>query len=84
MLKTIIFSTTIVNALTSSKKKKKKNLASLVLKKDIICFCLFLLVSDCILMYLEITILSIYNFLILYGCLFGGFFFFFPLYFDPH
>ena len=31
-------------------------------------------------MYLETTILSIYNFLILYGCLFGVFFFFFFLY----
>ena len=41
---------------------------------------LFLLVDDCILMYLEITILCIYNFLIPYGCLFGGFF---SLYSDP-
>ena len=32
------------------------------------------LVDDCILMYLEITILCIYNFLILYGYLFGFFF----------
>ena len=30
-------------------------------------------------MYLEITILSIYNFLILYECLFGFFFFFYTL-----
>ena len=36
---------------------------------------LSLLVNDCILMYLEIIILYIYNSLILYGCLFGVFFF---------
>ena len=40
-------------------------------KKNII---LFLLVNYCILMYLEIIILCIYNFLILYRCLFGVFF----------
>ena len=66
---------TTVNALTST---KKKILTSLVLKKNIIVFLfLSLLVNDCILMYLEITILCIYNFLILYGCLFEIFFFFF-------
>ena len=37
-------------------------------------FVLSLLVNDCILMYLETTILCIYNFLILYKCLFGFFF----------
>ena len=73
-----------MNALTSTttpkkKKKKKKILANLVLKKNIILFLILsLLVNDCILIYLETTILSIYNFLILYKCLFG--FFFFPLY----
>ena len=40
-----------------------------------------LLVNDCILMYLETTILYIYNFLVLYKYLFGVFFFFFSLYF---
>ena len=55
--------------------KKIELLASLVLKKkkNIILFLTFL-VDDCILMYLEITILCIYNFLILYGYLFGFFF----------
>ena len=59
-----------MNALT----KKKKILTNLVLKKTLFCFCLSLLVNDCILMYLETMILSIYNFLILYGYLFEVFF----------
>ena len=48
------------------------------IKKNIILFLflfLYLLVNDCILMYLETMILNIHNFLILYGCLFGVFFF---------
>ena len=40
---------------------------------------LFLLVDDCILMYLKTTILCIYEFLILYKCLFGVFFSFYTL-----
>jgi len=75
VLKAKIFSTTNVNSLTSTK-EIIIILANLVLKKDII---LFLLVNNCILMYLETTTLSIYKFLILYGCLFGVFFFFFIL-----
>ena len=70
MLKTKIFNTINVNALTS-KKKKKKILTNLILKKTLFCFHLSLLVNDCILMYLEIIILSIYNILIPYGFLFG-------------
>ena len=72
MLKTKIFSTTTMNALTSTTKNpsqpsiKKK-------KKNIILF-LSLLVNDCILIYLETTILCIYNFLLLYECLFRIFF----------
>ena len=69
MLKTKIFNTINVNALIS--KKKKKILANLILKKTLFCFHLSLLVNDCILMYLEIIILSIYNILIPYGFLFG-------------
>ena len=62
MLKDKIFSTTTVNALTTTT-KKKKILTNLVLKKNVILFLfLSLLVNDCILMYLEIMILSIYNF----------------------
>ena len=57
-----------MNALTSKK------------KKFILFLFMFLLVNDCILMYLKITILCIYKFLILYGCLFGVFFFFYS---DP-
>ena len=49
------------------KKEKKKNSGQLSIKKNII---LFLLVDDCILMYLEITILFIYNFTILHGFFF--------------
>ena len=71
MLKTKIFITTTMNALASTQ-KKKKILANLILKKNILF--LFLLVDDCILMYLEITILCIYNFLIPYGYLFVCFF----------
>ena len=48
--------------------------ASLVLKKYILFLFLFLSVNDFVLMYLEITILYICNFLILYGHLFGVFF----------
>ena len=85
MLKAKSFSTTTTNALTSTK-KKKKILANLVLKKKhyfAFFFFLSLLVNDCILMYLETTILYIYNFLILYGCLFGVYFLFiFSLYSD--
>ena len=81
MLKAKIFSTTIVNTLTLThkKKKKKKNPSQPSIKKKKHYFVLFLslLVNDCILMYLEITILCIYKFLILYGCLFGVVFFFF-------
>ena len=73
-----------MNTLTS----KNKILANLVLKKKSIILFLFLflslLVNDCILMYLETTVLCIYNFLMLYGCLFGGFFFFFFLIFFLH
>ena len=71
----------------SSQKKKKKNfwvpghfgrlqniVASLVLKKYILFLFLFLLVNDSVLIYLETTILYIYNFLILYEHLFGVFF----------
>ena len=73
MEKTKIFSTTTVNALTSTKKKKKNhNQPSIKKKKKI----LSLLVNDYILMYLKTTILCIYNFLILYECLFEVFFFF--------
>ena len=54
-------------------KKKKKNPSKPSIKKKIILF-LLLLVNDCILMYLETTILCSYNFLILYGCLFEVFF----------
>ena len=68
MLKAKIFSTTTMNALIST--KKKKNLANLVLKKKILFLFLSLLVDNCILMYLETTILCIYNFLIIYECLF--------------
>ena len=78
MLKAKIFSNTNVNALTSIKKKKKKILASLVLKKkSLFCFVLFLslLVNYCIIMYLKTIIFCIYSFLILYRCLFEGFFF---------
>ena len=59
------------------KKKKKKNLTSLILKKKSFILFLFssLLVDDCILIYLETTILCIYNFLILYGYLLRVFFF---------
>ena len=75
-----MFSNTTLNALTSTKttKKKKKILTSLVLKKFILFLFLSLLVNDCILICLETMILCIYNFLILYGCLFRVFFFFFP------
>ena len=70
MLKAKNFSTTTMNALTS--KKKIKNPSQPSIKKNIILFLyLSLLVNDYILMYLETTILSIYKFLILYGCLFG-------------
>ena len=64
MVKAKIFSNTTVNTLIST-------------KKIILFLFLFLslLVNDCILMYLEIIILYIYNSLILYGCLFGVFFF---------
>ena len=74
MLKAKIFSTTNVNALTS--KKKKKILSNLVLKENIILLLfLSLLVNDCILIYIETTMRSIYNFLIPYGCLSKVFFF---------
>ena len=75
MLKTKIFNTINVNAVTS-KKKKKKIPTNLILKKTLFCFHLSLLVNDFILIYLEIIILSIYNILIPYGFLFGWFFFF--------
>ena len=84
MLKAKSFSTTTMNALTSTKKKKNPSQLS-IKKKNIILhfFFLSLLVNDCILMYLETTILYIYNFLILYGCLFGVYFLFiFSLYSD--
>ena len=74
LLKAKICYTTTMNALT---KKKKKPSQPGIKKKYISYSFLFLLVNDCILMYLEIMILGIYNFLILYECLFGGFFFFF-------
>ena len=79
MLKAKIFSTTTMNALTSIKKKKKKNPNQPSIKKKKHFFVLFLslLVNDCILMYLETTILCIYNFLLLYGRLFGVFYFFY-------
>ena len=64
MLKIKIFSIITVNALTST--KKTKILASLVLKKHYFVF----VVNNCILMYLEIIILYIYNFLIPYWYLF--------------
>ena len=72
MLKAKIFSIITVNALISILKKKKKILVSLVLKKYYFFLFLFLslLVNDCILMYLEIIILNIYNFLIPYEYLF--------------
>ena len=78
MLKAKIFSTTTMNALTSIKKKKKKNPNQPSIKKKKHFFVLFLslLVNDCILMYLETTILSIYKFLISYL----EFFFFFFTY----
>ena len=64
-----------MNALTSKKIKKKSS--QLSFKKNIILFLfLSLLVDDYFLMYLEITILYIYNFTILHRCLFGFFFFF--------
>ena len=86
MLKAKIFSTTTMNALTSTHTQNKINkiLASLVLKKIyyfvFFFFFLPLFVNYCILMYLETTILCIYNFLVLYEFLFGAFFFFFFLY----
>ena len=61
MLKSKIFSTTTMNDLILKIKKKKKILDSLVLKKKLFLF-LSLLVNDCILMYLETTILCICNF----------------------
>ena len=85
MLKAKSFSTTTTNALTSTKKKKKNPSQLSIKKKTLFCifFFLSLLVNDCILMYLETTILYIYNFLILYGCLFGVYFLFiFSLYSD--
>ena len=72
MLETKIFSTTTVNTLTLS---KKRNHSQPSIRKTLFYFCLSSLVNDCILMYLETMILSIYNFLILHGCLFGVFFF---------
>ena len=72
LLKAKICYTTTMNALTSKKKKKYPN--QLNIKKEIILF-LSLWVNDCILMYLKTTILYIYNFLILYKCLFEVFFF---------
>ena len=73
MLKAQIFSTTPMNALTSTT-KKKKNPSQLGISKKTFFFFWFLLVNDCILMYLKTTILCIYNFLILYRCLFDFFF----------
>ena len=64
MLNAEIFSITTVNALTL-KKNKKKILTNLVFKKKKNLFLflfLSLLVNDCILIYLETMILSIYNF----------------------
>ena len=61
--------------LLQQKKKKNNSQPSIIKKKNIILF-LSLLVNYCILMYLEIMILNIYNFLILYRGLFRGFFFF--------
>ena len=61
--------------LLQQKKKKNHSQPSIIKKKNIILF-LSLLVNYCILMYLEIMILNIYNFLILYRGLFRGFFFF--------
>ena len=73
-----------MNALTSTNKTKQNNnnnnnnSSQLSIKKNIILFLfLSLLVDNCILMYLEITILYIYNFTILHGCLFGVFYFLF-------
>ena len=68
-----------MNALTSTNKTKQNNnnnnnnnnSSQLSIKKNIILFLfLSLLVDDCILMYLEITILFIYNFTILHGFFF--------------
>ena len=59
------------------KKKKKKNPRQPSIKKrHYFIFVCSLLVNDCILMYFETMILSIYNFLILYGCLSEVFSFF--------
>ena len=83
MLKTKFFRTITVNDLTYKKKKKKKKPNWLSIKKKFIyLFILFLclLLNDCILIYLKTTILSIFKFLKLYGCVFG---FFFPLYSSP-
>ena len=74
MIKAKNFSTTTRS--NFNKKKKKKIIANLVLKKKLF---LSLLVNDYILMYLKTTILCIYNFLILYECLFEVFFFLYTL-----
>ena len=63
MLKAKIFSITTVNALILTKKNPSQ---SSIKKKHFLFLFLSLLVADCILMYLEITILCIYSFLILY------------------
>ena len=55
------------------KRLKKKKPSQPIIKKKYLF--LSLLIDDCILMYLETIILCIYNFLILYGYLFGVLFF---------
>ena len=62
-----------------------KFIIDLMIKKIYIIMFLFLplLVKDCILMYLETTILCIYNFLVLYKYLFGVFFFSFFIFWPP-
>ena len=63
MLKAKIFSINNVNEL----QPKKKILTNLVLKKEII---LFLLVNDCILMYLKITIFNFYKWMPIWSLFF--------------
>ena len=85
MLKAKIFSTTTMNALTSIYIYIYIYPNQLSIKKIYIIMFLFLplLVKDCILMYLETTILCIYNFLVLYKYLFGVFFFSFFIFWPP-
>ena len=85
MLKAKIFSTTTINALTSTNIYIYHSQPSIFFKNHYFFLFLSLLVNLCILMYLETTILCIYNFLILYGCLFRVFLFsfFFSFLYTP-